>query len=68
MQSNIIKALTPERPKDIELIRQVHAIKVLNLTDIEVEHVWQVFSTDLCAGWMMVNATSVQQFIEWLEN
>lgn len=64
--SNLVKALTPLHLHDIAPIRAIHPI-LLKLTDMEIQIVWEAFSSDLCSGYLLVNDHTLKDFLTWLQ-
>jgi len=64
--SNLTKAMTPYSAKDMVLIRAAHPI-LAKFSDIEVERLWEVFSQERCASYLLVYDHTLSEFTEWLE-
>lgn len=63
--NNIIRVLTPRTsPNEIQRIRA--AVPILHrFSDLEIEKLWEAFSDNVCAGWLIVNDETLGQFKEW---
>lgn len=67
---NLVKALAPQFPTDIRLIRaklaSMPVLDRLSLSDKEVEFLWETYSGDLCASYLCVHEDTLNGFAEWL--
>lgn len=52
-------------PEDVLLI-QAH-VQWADATHLEIEGMWEKWSEHLCAGWMTVDAETLKEFAEWLQ-
>lgn len=64
--SNLVKAPTPLHLHDIAPIRAMHPI-LSKLTEMEIQIVWEAFSSDLSAGYLSVNDHTLKDFLTWLQ-
>jgi hypothetical protein len=64
--SRLFQLLQSKYPKDVAEIRA--AVPMLcRFSDIEIEHMWEQFSGDFCASWLIVSQEGLDSFKEWLE-
>ena len=70
--TNVTRVLTPRFPENIPAIRAAcQGVPLLNrmaLSDIEVELLWESFSSSRCAQYLIVNDADLNYFKEWLQD
>lgn len=63
---NLKRALVPKYPEDIPKIRTaLHPF--LSVSDCEVGRLWELFSSDQCAQYLIVGDDTLRQFREWID-
>ncbi len=65
--SNLSRILTPRFPNDVARVR-LEIPNFLRLSDKEVELLWEAFSDERAAQWMFVDAETLKEFKQWLED
>ena len=65
--SNFVRAMSAKFPEDLPKIRAVHPL-LSRLSDIEVEKLWEEFSDDACASWLIPDSHWLTSFKGWIES
>lgn len=63
--SNISKALTVAHPEDVAELRSRISL-LYGFSDIQIERLYDAFSGSRCAGWLIVDESTMKEFTEWL--
>lgn len=49
---------------DVDKIREM--LPFMTISALKVKTLWQVFSADYCAGWLIVSESTCRDFVEWI--